>query len=105
LHLIDGLREVCITRRTCGRASTREAEIQAALGDMNLEDMLDMEDAPRAAGADRQVRTGMVISVHGDDVFVEFGPKSQGVCPLTQFDAPPQSGARLEFVVERFDPR
>jgi len=41
--------------------------------------------------------------VHGGDVFVEFGPRSQGVCPVIQFDAPPQPGDQLEFVVDRLD--
>jgi small subunit ribosomal protein S1 len=41
--------------------------------------------------------------VHGNDVFVEFGPKSQGVCPLALFPEPPALGAKMEFIVERFD--
>ena len=91
------------------------AEIEAALGDMSLEDMMDLADRPQrrsaapssssggAPGSERQFKTGTVVSIHNDDVFVEFGPKSQGVCPLTQFDEPPQPGARLDFVVERYD--
>lgn len=81
-----------------------EAEIESALGDMSLEDMLEMSNpAKPASGAERATKTGTVVSIHGDDVFVEFGPKSQGVCPLTQFDEPPKTGERLEFNVERFD--
>lgn len=81
-----------------------EAEIESALGDMSLEDMLEMSNpAKPSAGGERSTRTGTVVSIHGDDVFVEFGPKSQGVCPLTQFDEPPKAGDRLEFNVDRFD--
>lgn len=81
-----------------------EAEIESALGDMSLEDMLEMSNpAKPSAGGERSTRTGTVVSIHGDDVFVEFGPKSQGVCPLTQFDEPPKTGDRLEFNVDRFD--
>jgi len=80
-----------------------EAEIEAALGDMTLEDMLDEADRPPAVRGERQTKTGSVVSIHGDDVFVEFGPKSQGVCSLSQFDAPPNVGDRMEFNVERFD--
>ena len=44
------------------------------------------------------------MRIHGDDVFVEFGPKAQGVCPLVQFgNEAPASGAKLEFIIERFD--
>ena len=80
------------------------AEIEDALGDMSLEDMLDLADQPKQAkGADRQRKTGTVMSIHGTDVFIEFGPKSQGVCPLAMFEAAPALGARMEFIVERFD--
>src|SRR5262245_58883447 len=67
------------------------AEIEQALGDMSLEDMLDMAEpakksAPASHGGgpaaaprhERQKKTGTIMSVHGKDVFVEFGPKSQG---------------------------
>ncbi|MHC4081244.1 MAG: hypothetical protein ACYSU2_07985, partial [Planctomycetota bacterium] len=59
-----------------------QAEIEAALGDMNLEDMLDIADhpAPPTAKPVDKMKTGTVIKIYGDDVFVEFGPKSQGVC-------------------------
>lgn len=80
-----------------------EAEIQAALGDMSVEDMLEYADKPPARGDRRTHQTGTVVSVSGDDVFVEFGPKSQGICPITQFQEPPAKGDRLDFVVERYD--
>ncbi len=82
-----------------------QAEIEAALGDMSVEDMLDMADTPkRAPGTDRpQMKTGMVVAIQGQDVLIEFGPKSQGVCPRSQFDNPPTIGERYDFVVERFD--
>ncbi|HRQ76718.1 MAG TPA: S1 RNA-binding domain-containing protein [Phycisphaerales bacterium] len=80
-----------------------EAEINAALGDMSLEDMLDEADRPRQARGDRERKTGTIVSIHGDDVFVEFGPKSQGMCSLMQFPEPPALGTRMEFNVDRFD--
>lgn len=79
-----------------------EAEIQAALGDMSIEDMLEFS-GPRAGGAGRETRTGTVVRIDRDEVFVEFGPKSQGICPLTHFAERPRPGERLEFVVERYD--
>jgi small subunit ribosomal protein S1 len=80
-----------------------EAEIQAALGDMSVEDMLDYADRPAAPSGARERKTGTVVTIHGGDVFVEFGPKSQGICPLDQFEEAPEIGASLEFVVDRFD--
>lgn len=81
------------------------AEIEEALGDMSVEDMLEVADKPRSSTetGQRQRRTGTVMSIHGNDVFVEFGPKSQGVCPLSMFESPPPLGARMEFIVERYD--
>ena len=80
-----------------------EAEIEAALGDLNVEDMLDYADRARPASGEREYKTGVIVAVHGGDVFVEFGPKSQGVCPLDQFTEPPQAGERAQFIIERFD--
>lgn len=88
-----------------------EAEISAALGDMSVEDLLSDKPRPRQQGGQggggrggRQVRTGKVFRIHAGDVFVEFGPRSQGVCPLTQFTGePPLVGTEMDFVVERLD--
>jgi small subunit ribosomal protein S1 len=80
-----------------------EAEIEAALGDVSVEDMLDYADRPKPVAGERERRRGTIVSVHGEDVFVEFGPKSPGVCPITQFDAPPVVGESLEFEIDRYD--
>jgi len=114
-----------------------QAELEAALGDMSIDDMVDLpaqphlgraappprEPAaptspptgpavatsrpthrPRARGAQRQRKSGRVVNVHGHDVFVEFGPRMQGVCPLDQFPELPKLGETFEFVLNRFDP-
>ncbi|MCL4212237.1 MAG: hypothetical protein KJZ68_16420, partial [Phycisphaerales bacterium] len=81
-----------------------EAEIQAALGDMSIEDMLDERERPGSPGAaksDRTTKTGTIVAVTRSDVIVEFGPRVQGVCELTHFDEPPTVGARMDFVLER----
>jgi small subunit ribosomal protein S1 len=78
-------------------------EIEAALSDMSIDDMLDYADRSAAPTGEREHRSGLIVQIHGDDVFVEFGPKSQGICPLSQFADPPQVGERLDFVIDRFD--
>lgn len=75
---------------------------------MSVEDLLSDRQKPKAQGGQggrtgRQVRTGRVLRIHAGDVFVEFGPRSQGVCPLTQFKEPPAVGSEMDFVVERLD--
>ncbi|MCH2133451.1 MAG: S1 RNA-binding domain-containing protein [Phycisphaerales bacterium] len=77
-----------------------DAEIQSALGDRSIEDLL--EDNPLEA-EDRPERTGTVVHVRGAEVYVEFGPKMQGVCPLSQFKDPPKPGDQEPFLIERRD--
>ena len=49
---------------------------------------------------------GTVVAVSDDDVFLEFGAKSQGVLPRSQFGKKEalETGRRVDVVVERFDP-
>ncbi|MEE2973087.1 MAG: S1 RNA-binding domain-containing protein, partial [Planctomycetota bacterium] len=72
-------------------------------------DLMALADEPPAVGSrinlkdGRRTRTGRIALVRGGDVLVEFGPKRQGVCPLSQFEAPPEVGSDVEFLVERMD--
>jgi small subunit ribosomal protein S1 len=85
-------------------------EIEDALGGMSLEDMVggDGGKAMRHAApvkGERTLRAGTVIRVHDGEVFIEFDPKRQGVCPVAQFgENPPNPGEKHEFFEERFDP-
>jgi small subunit ribosomal protein S1 len=47
--------------------------------------------------------TGRVVAVRRGDVFVELGSREQGIVPIEKFDQPPQPGATLEVVVQRFN--
>lgn len=60
---------------------------------------------PRVVQSGREHRTGRVVSVGPDDVFVEFGPKELGVVPRIQFKEEdlPKTGDNLEVVVDRFE--
>ena len=84
-----------------------QAEIEAALGDMSLEDMLDVADKPKpsssSSGELQELKSGIIVSIQDNDIFVEFGPKSMGICPRKQFDNPPTVGEKLQFIVERYD--
>jgi len=90
-----------------------EKEIQDALGDMSIDDILADEERPggrppgRAAHSqpktERTMRTGTIVAVHGSDVIVEFGPRTTGICPLNLFEEQPKLGAPMEFIIERFD--
>jgi len=83
-----------------------ETEMQAAMQGLSDHDILNLPVAKAPLGrirTDSHARVGTVIRVQGEDVMVEFGPKSQGVCPLRQFKEAPQPGAQVEFVIEHLD--
>jgi ribosomal protein S1 len=83
-----------------------QREIDEALAGLSVEEMVGATGGPvreSVAAGMRAPRKGRVMRVHGGDVFVEFGPNSQGVCPLVQFDEPPAVGQEEAFVVERLD--
>ena len=49
--------------------------------------------------------TGAVAMVTDDEIFLEFGPKTQGVLPRNQFGKkePLEKGRRVDVVVEKYD--
>jgi ribosomal protein S1 len=60
---------------------------------------------PRVVEGGREYRTGTVISIGPEDVFIEFGPKELGVVSRTQYTEQdlPVVGEELKVVVERFN--
>lgn len=65
---------------------------------------------PRVVQSGREHRTGRVVSVGPEDIFLEFGPKELGVIGRIQFrdkegkeDALPNVGDSLEVVVDKFE--
>jgi ribosomal protein S1 len=88
-------------------ATSLEDEIASALAGVDL--MALAEESAPAPGTrislqdGRRTRTGRIVLIRDGDVLVEFGPKRQGVCPVSQFTEPPVIGADQEFLVERLD--
>jgi len=60
---------------------------------------------PRRVESGREHRTGRVVSVGPEDLFLEFGPKELGVAARAQWPAEeaPTVGDSVEVVVDRFD--
>ncbi|MFW6155195.1 MAG: S1 RNA-binding domain-containing protein [Planctomycetota bacterium] len=83
-----------------------QKELDAALGDMSLADIVD-GDTPRrsAGGAADELVNGRVIAVRGDDIFVDLGGKSEGILPAAQFgdEALPEVGAVIEVKVTGYN--
>jgi predicted RNA-binding protein with RPS1 domain len=60
---------------------------------------------PRVVQSGREHRTGKVVSVGPNDIFIEFGPKELGVLPRLQYkegDELPVVGGEVEVVVDKF---
>ena len=82
-----------------------EAEFQAALADVPIEDLMISNDTltslPALEPESRHV--GRVIAVRRDDVFVALGGREQGILSLRLFQEPPQPEATFEVIVARFN--
>ncbi|HHH76286.1 MAG TPA: S1 RNA-binding domain-containing protein, partial [Phycisphaerae bacterium] len=82
-----------------------EQEIADALGGMSVEEILESEEKTAYGHSETGVRKGRVISIQGDDIFVFFGGRTQGVLPASQFaDEPlPAEGDVVEVTIEGFE--
>src|SRR5262245_34317928 len=88
-------------------ADNVDREVEAALEGISLDDLYGSAQSakPQAPPGESGARRGRVISVDAkkDEVFVDFGGKSQGVAAFSQFDKEPKVGDEMEFHVERYD--
>jgi ribosomal protein S1 len=84
-----------------------DAEIEAALNGMDLQAMDAMaSDDSKARGrssGSRNLKQGTVVGVTGPDVFVELGPREQGVISVSEFETTPEVGQTFEFTVGRVE--
>ena len=81
-----------------------DAQIDAALSGLSENDLYGFNKPRPAEGAgEKGARRGRVVSIDKDDVFIDFGGKSQGIVPLIQFQEEPKIGDELDFNVERYD--
>lgn len=82
-----------------------ERELEAELGGMSLEDVLEGKPAAGPAELEPDTRiVGKVIAVGREDVFFDLGGPSQGVAPLRQFEENPEVGQEIELIVLRHNP-
>ena len=90
-----------------------DAEVEAALGDQSIEQLMDQAEAEEQAKAEEEeapvhheIRRGRISAIRGEDVFIDVTGdtgKLQGVVPLQQFDRPPRLGSIMDFVVDHID--
>ena len=82
-------------------------ELDDQVSDLTPEDLVRMSTrTPRVVHPDERGRiAGRIVSIHGADVFVDVGGKSEGVIPLDEFepDEPPTVGQKLDLIPHGFD--
>ena len=82
-----------------------EKEIEEALGNANLDEMVASEATLQVGdtlAADSKLRA-TVIRVHGDHVFFALGGPHEGAVSVRQFEEPPAAGTQLEVIVSHYN--
>ncbi len=79
-------------------------EIAAALGDMSIEQLMNMPEEQGAAEleADSKIKA-TVTRIHGDDVFLKLSGRFEAFTSLRQFPNPPEIGGTIEVIVKKFN--
>jgi small subunit ribosomal protein S1 len=83
-----------------------EAELQQALGEQPLDEIIAGEamGAPTGEMLETETRMkGRVLRIFRDDVFVDLGGRNQGVLTLHALAQEPEVGAELDVTVNRFN--
>lgn len=87
-------------------SSDLEQEFESAFAGTSMEELVSGVPGAAAVGAGLEVDTplrGVVVKVHGDDVFLALPGHNEGVASLRTFGEPPQVGAELNVVVSSFN--
>jgi ribosomal protein S1 len=82
-----------------------ERELEAALAGMDAKTLHgDVGGQRRGKPAAESRKRGRVVSVHGEDVFVDVGGRSQGVLAIAQFpEGAPAVGQEVDVTIEGYD--
>ncbi|MBX7102620.1 MAG: S1 RNA-binding domain-containing protein [Gemmataceae bacterium] len=86
-----------------------EDELNSAMAEISDKKLLDDPPAPKKIPgvkiAPNPLKTGKIVGIHIDDVFVEMpGSRGQGVLSMAQFpDGPPEIGSTVEVQIVRYD--
>lgn len=80
-----------------------EAELERALGESSADKLYAADSVATSKPTAGGNKKGKVVSISGDDVFVDIGGRSQGVVPFETFATEPKVGDEVEVVVKGFD--
>jgi small subunit ribosomal protein S1 len=83
------------------------SEMESALGGMTPDELERAADVrkPRQRAQESGRITGTIVSVRGEDVFVDIGGKAEAFVPREEFDNehPPEPGQSRTFIAQGFD--
>lgn len=95
------------TQDTDSAMSALDREVAAAMAAMSPHDLAELSgDVPASDSFEPgKELVGTVVAVTDDDVFIEFGAKSQGVMPRGQFGKKEivEIGRRVDVVIDSYD--
>ena len=82
-----------------------EKEIQEALGNANLDEIVASEVTQQAGEllAEDSTCRGTVIRVHGDDVFFSLSGPHEGTASVRQFKEQPSIGEQLDVIIKGYN--
>lgn len=83
-----------------GLADDLDAEIEAALGGMSMDDIVSQTEASSEQLEPGSRVKGTVSRLHGDNVFMSLKGRFEGVVPLSQFKKAPEAGDLIEVIVK-----
>lgn len=82
-----------------------EQELESAFAGASMEELVSGAPGAAAVGTEIEVDSnlrGIVVKIHGDNVFFALDGHNEGVASLRQFHDPPQLGMELNVVVSRY---
>lgn len=82
-----------------------QREIDDALGGLSLDDILLGKSNPRQDSPEPELEQRLkatVVKIHRENVFFDLPGRYEAVAPLRNFDEPPEIGATLDVVVQKY---
>lgn len=83
-----------------GLSGDLDAEIEAALGGISMDDVVSQTEAADDALEPGSRVKGVITKLHGDNAFLSLKGRFEGIVPLAQFKKAPVEGDLVEIVVK-----
>lgn len=91
--------KVAEVRSSAGLGDDIDAEIEAALGNISMDDVVEKSDATDTELELNSRVSGLITKIFKDNVFFKLAGQHEGVAALHTFKEPPEEGETLEVTV------